>query len=127
MAFVDLAEWVRDIFYRVGTYYISADATSPALLRGGTWTQLSAGTFITAAGTDYPTNSTGGAARIMLTDVQIPGSFWTSSKRPYPGELQLLFNAGENYGIACSPDSAPISTVENRPPYIAAYIWKRTA
>ena len=48
--------------YPVGAIYISTTSTSPATLFGGTWTQLSAGQFLIAAGSsDYKAGDTGGS------------------------------------------------------------------
>lgn len=125
MAAINLADWIRDKFYRVGTYYISSNGTSPASLWGGSWTQIGAGTFITAAGSGYTVNSGGGAATVALGHDQVPGSLWSASARNRSGEIKALFSQGASYGINSVPGAASYAH-ENRPPYIAAYIWRRT-
>ena len=57
--------------YPVGAYYMSSDSTSPAVLFGGTWTQIQ-NRFIYAAGSGYSVNSTGGSATKTLVTDNIP-------------------------------------------------------
>ena len=57
--------------YPVGAYYMSSDSTSPAVLFGGTWTQIQ-NRFIYAAGSGYSVNSTGGSATKTLSTDNIP-------------------------------------------------------
>lgn len=57
--------------YPVGAYYMSSDSTSPAVLFGGTWTQIQ-NRFIFAAGSGYSVNSTGGSATKTLVKDNIP-------------------------------------------------------
>lgn len=57
--------------YPVGAYYMSSDSTSPAVLFGGTWTQIQ-NRFIYAAGPGYSVNSTGGSAKKTLVTDNIP-------------------------------------------------------
>ena len=55
--------------YPVGSFYFSANATSPATLFGGTWEQLEQGRVLLSQGTNYPAGSTGGEATHTLTVV----------------------------------------------------------
>lgn len=57
--------------YPVGSYYMSSNSTSPAVLFGGTWTQIQ-NRFIYAAGSGYPVNSTGGSATKSLSTDNLP-------------------------------------------------------
>ena len=61
-------DWGTNIGHPVGSVYMSADATSPATLFGGTWAAIGAGTFLVAAGTDYEAGSTGGSATHTLRE-----------------------------------------------------------
>lgn len=57
--------------YPVGSIYISASATSPATLFGGSWTRIE-DSFLLAAGSSYEAGSTGGEAAHVLTNAEIP-------------------------------------------------------
>ncbi len=57
-----LTEDIPLLAYPVGAVYKSRYSTSPAMLFGGTWSAIPAGTFLVAAGTGYAAGSTGGAA-----------------------------------------------------------------
>ena len=49
-----------DTIYPIGSIYMSVNATSPAVLFGGTWEQIQ-DTFLLAAGTNYTGGDTGGS------------------------------------------------------------------
>jgi microcystin-dependent protein len=58
--------------YPVGSIYISAAATNPRTLFGGTWTRIQ-GKFLLGASSSHAAGSTGGAETVTLTAAQIPG------------------------------------------------------
>lgn len=60
-----------DYIYPVGSIYMSVNATSPANLFGGSWTQLK-DRFLLGAGSTYTGGSTGGAATHKLTVAEMP-------------------------------------------------------
>lgn len=62
---------IVDIIYPVGSIYITASATSPAVLFGGTWTQIK-DRFLLAAGSTYKAEATGGAATHKITTEEMP-------------------------------------------------------
>lgn len=130
--------------YPVGSLYMSAKATSPASLFGGTWERIK-DRFILAAGDTYAAGSTGGEASVALSLENIP-SF----------EAAIYVNGNPSYPIGCWDDGnrfhgfkasvagagfigdmeqdiraryinnavKPISTV---PPYTTVCVWKRIA
>ena len=120
--------------FRVGGIYITADDTSPEDIWPGTeWTAIAAGTFLTAAGEGYAVNSTGGAASVALTVSEMAehnhlvstyvGSY-TGSGLYVPGiEGSTL---GYLFGSATTSAGGG-EAHENRPPYLAVYMWMRTA
>lgn len=131
--------WVSllDIIYPVGSYYFSVSSTSPANIVGGTWNAIEAGRFICAAGDGYSANSTGGASEVALKEAEMP-----KHRHVFDSISRYTTNnnaaAGVGYGMADGYDnghSGNYSTSytgsgephENRPPYIAAYIWKRVS
>ena len=170
--------------YPVGAYYMSSDSTSPAVLFGGTWTQIQ-NRFIYAAGSGYSVNSTGGSAtKTLVTDnipshshscgsagshthtrgtMNITGTFGTGSDTPslyrddtsgafynsgtngnkYGGSntindrtSKVTLDASRNWSGATSSDGSHAHTIGSTgkgtafdvmPPYIVAYVWRRTA
>lgn len=60
-----------DYIYPIGSIYMSVNATSPANLFGGSWTQLK-DRFLLGAGSAYTAGSTGGAATHKLTVAEMP-------------------------------------------------------
>ena len=164
--------------YPVGAYYMSSDSTSPAVLFGGTWTQIQ-NRFIFAAGSGYSVNSTGGSAtKTLVTDnipshshscgsagshthtrgtMNITGSAPTdvSANSGYSGAMyygggitassassednkafKINFDASRNCSGATSSNGSHSHTIGSTgkgtafdvmPPYIVAYVWRRTA
>ena len=138
--------------YPVGAIYISGVSTSPAALFGGTWEQikgrfllgtganeanstnkwgaLSAGAYNAAAG------ETGGAAQITLTTAQMPTHSHLFERIPI---TEPEMTTGGNYYAEQSTTVGSLVKTQttypagegkahsNMPPYLAVYIWQRTA
>lgn len=157
VAVLDNAGWVYyrtpvDLIYPVGSIYMSINATNPKELFGGTWEQIQ-GRFLLGMSSSYPAGSTGGEATHTLTTSEIPyhnhdigqkgntsmvlptnvaiddsshsqyvtileggNSGWYKSSVAWGGEIATR-NQTSPYGQAHN----------NMPPYLAVYIWKRTA
>lgn len=123
---------------------MSVNNTDPGTLFGGTWTRIQ-DCFLLAAGTTYAAGSTGGEAAHTLNVNEIPSH-----------EGHLHSNTGSPTGTGTAPSkylqvmsdygSAPRGWLDfgqeyypagesrgggqahnNMPPYLAVYIWKRTA
>ena len=121
--------------YPVGAFYISATATSPRTVFGfGTWTQIK-DRFILAAGDAYPAASSGGESEVTLTTTQMPAH---NHGLPHPndgGDIAAPIayfaesNATKTFGaVACySNNTGGGEAHNNMPPYLAAYVWQRTA
>ena len=127
---------VAQLVYPVGAIYMSTVETNPSTLFGfGTWERIQ-DTFLLAAGSTYSAGSTGGEATHTLTEGEIPAHRHIIT---YP-------NAGGPYGDAaigypessgttktwmaemCKTESVGGGTAHNNmPPYLAVYVWKRTA
>lgn len=117
--------------YPVGAIYLSVTDVNPAALFGGTWERI-VGRFLLGADSTYAAGSTGGEAAHTLTVDEMPRHnheidnlnasgnstpFMTvqaQEKKGYGGNVQTMFAGG---GKAHN----------NLPPYLAVYIWKRTA
>lgn len=153
-------EWMRYLsaleIYPVGAIYISAAATSPASLFGGTWEQiqniflLAAGSYYAngaMGGTDYHQHQYGlqygafygdlamegaayGAAGLLSygagNAVSITGGGWRS------GSQNFTINGGSEWSNkTVTADTyqmaANTSYASNMPPYLAVYMWKRVS
>lgn len=140
-----------DLIYPIGRIIYTTNAANPSTyLGGGTWTQIE-DVFLLAAGNTYAAGSTGGEAEHTLTDSEIPmhshptynGSGWayfevhrsgtaartqvaaSSSSGKYTftattsSDIQWPYNA--------SGTSGGDEPHNNMPPYLAVYVWTRTA
>lgn len=166
--------------YPVGSYYMSSNSTSPAVLFGGTWTQIQ-NRFIFAAGSGYSVNSTGGSETKTLSVANLPahshscgsagshthtrgsmnitGTFRSTDmgdreyasgafsdatspnhKDPARGDggtdTVVTFNAQNSWSGETSSNGSHQHSIGNTgsgtafnsmPPYIVAYVWRRTA
>lgn len=117
--------------YPVGAIYLSVTDVNPAALFGGTWERIG-GRFLLGADSTYAAGSTGGEAAHSLTIDEMPkhnheidnlnasGSttpFMTvqaQDKKGFGGNVQTMYAGGGKVH-------------NNMPPYLAVYIWKRTA
>lgn len=128
--------------YPVGSIYISYSSTSPATLFGGSWTQLTAGRFLVAAGTGYTLTSTGGEATVTLTESQMPAHRHLEyiesdgAARPINSSYGLgsssygynLKGSGNSSASGMLTESTGGSAAHNNlPPYMAVNMWRRTA
>lgn len=123
--------------YPVGAIYISTVATNPKTLFGfGTWEQIQ-DRFLLAAGSSYAAGATGGAATHTLTVNEMPAhthvvsnyasSVGWSGNSP---SKSYLNNTNDGYVGTNNPASKSTgggAAHNNMPPYLAVYIWKRTA
>lgn len=122
-----------DVVYPVGAVYISMNQTSPQTLFGGTWTQIQ-GRFLIGASTAYPAGSTGGEATHTLTASEIPNHTHTFK---YTGQsvttgvnsIRLYQAASNQYNAYSGGQSSNCGgqAHNNLPPYMAVYMWTRTA
>ena len=142
--------------YPVGSIYISTVSTNPATLFGfGTWEAMPAGRVLLAQGksswgTTYNAGSTGGEATHQLTVGELPQHTHTASTNTTGSHAHTYrtFYGTTGYGPDGSSDrEKTINTGSsgnhthtvtinntgsnqahnNLQPYIAVYIWKRTA
>lgn len=135
-----------DYIYPIGSIYMSVNATSPANFFGGSWTQLK-DRFLLGAGSTYTAGSTGGAATHKLTVAEMPShnhSFkdgshtflWGQNKTNNVYLNNASAVAGKTPGNSAmtsqniwnsTNSSGNTSAHNNMPPYLAVYMWKRTA
>lgn len=138
---------IFDLIYPVGSVYISANNTDPGTLFGGTWDRIK-DTFLLSAGDTYAAGSTGGEAAHTLTTDEMPSHSHFQqhqSDTSYVGVHVKNYNSGGSIqGVQPSngtrrnniaDPSTRVPTVatgggqahNNLPPYLAVYVWKRTA
>lgn len=120
--------------YPVGSIYMSLSSTDPKTLFGGTWERLK-DRFLLAAGAKYSVGATGGEATHTLTKDEMP------SHNHYAAVSGGTDSYGQNRTAISSfaiktqgySDSSTIFATgggdahNNMPPYLAVYMWKRTA
>lgn len=117
--------------YPVGAIYLSVTDANPAALFGGTWERIG-GRFLLGADSTYAAGSTGGEAAHTLTVDEMPKHnhdvdnlnasgnatpFMTvqaQDKKGFGGNVKTMYAGGNQ------PHN-------NLPPYLAVYMWRRTA
>ena len=140
--------------YPVGSIYMSVNSTSPATLFGGTWAAIE-GRFLLAAGGDYSAGDIGGEAEHTLTEAELPvmhktmvfRKFYTENFANYYNVHIATGSEGTtNEDISANVSGPRVSSAineqkaqkvsinigggeahNNMPPYLAVYVWKRTA
>ena len=127
--------------YPVGSIYQTTSSTfNPQTAWGGTWERIK-DRFLLAAGTAYAGGSTGGEATHKLTAQEMPSHTHTmyvnndgssSSWSPTAGEYLIkpdgVTTSKKNYQAKLAQNGAGGDQAHNNmPPYLAVYIWKRTA
>ena len=151
----DLKAEFLNVAYPVGSIYMSVNSTSPATLFGGTWEQLK-DRFLVGAGSGYAANATGGSStHSHLYGLKMGGYFGetalaestnaglvhyaannaTSIKTIKSGSTSSLDHtlnssvtgSSTTKGCTTYTQTANASYASTLPPYLAVYIWKRTA
>ena len=130
-----------DNVYPVGSIYMSVNSANPSTLFGGTWQRIQ-GRFLFAADSAHAAGSTGGEETHKLTASEIPDhkhsiNFYkncvpskgvSDSVAIYPAygypEGDYKRYPYEEYTSTMQGGDQPHN---NMPPYLAVYIWKRTA
>ena len=127
-----------DLIYPIGSIYMSVNSVKPSALFGGTWEQIQ-DRFLLASGSSYSAGSTGGEASHTLTIDEMPKHNHQSLKWMSGDGSSFGVNDSGNgtfrmsYTMASSDDSIYTGYKgenvphNNMPPYLAVYVWKRTA
>lgn len=108
---------------------MSVNATNPATLFGGTWEQIK-DRFLLAAGDAYTSGSTGGEAQHTLTVDEMPAhSHLTGIQSNACGYIDGGSSAVVHFDPSgrSTANSGGNQPHNNMPPYLAVYMWKRTA
>lgn len=139
---------VRDIMFPVGSIVQYTDASiDPGALIGGTWERIQ-GKFLLAADSTHAIGSTGGSETVSLTTANLPAhrhlvmnsnaatATPTGSNTLARYDRSFGSREGEYYNLNANGNEANWGQTnavgsgtahDNMPPYIAVYIWKRTA
>lgn len=132
-------EKLRDQMYPVGSLYFSTKSTSPATIYGGSWERYAQGRTLVSvkeSDTDFTAGKTGGEKTHVLTVDEMP------KHRHRVGKFATMQGGGswfgtDKIGSSQSNDAAVDDGYteytgggdahNNLPPYIAVYMWRRTA
>ena len=134
---------ILDAVYPIGSIYMSVNSTSPATLFGGTWSQLK-DKFLLGCGDTYSNGAIGGEATHTLSVNEMPSH--RHILKYNGGELLQLLSPNNTEGAGFWADGYGSNTTgkttgyalytgsvgnteshNNMPPYLAIYMWKRTA
>lgn len=130
-----------DQIYPVGSIYITANATNPSVLFGGTWEQLK-GKFLVgvdSSDTDFKiVEKTGGEKTHILTVDEIPPHdhifyYNTNSEGQASGKSvaarssasNVIQQNGDYTFYSWTQESGGGQAHNNLPPYMTVYMWKR--
>lgn len=100
-----------DAIYPVGSIYLSTRSTNPGTFIGGTWSRIQ-GRFLIGASSTYTAGSTGGAASHKHYKADSGGS---------------LQNTDQAAGSWVVSNTNNVGSASSLPPYLAVYMWERTA
>ena len=129
--------------YPIGSIYLSVNSTSPSTFIGGTWERIK-DRFLLAAGDSYAAGSTGGEAQHTLSSEEMPlhrhrllkENGWSEGDQT-PGMSHATpesFTAhadavrdNKYYWQSYTEFEGGSYPHNNMPPYLAVYMWVRTA
>lgn len=129
-----LSSLILEAVYPVGSIYMSVNSTSPATLFGGTWEAIQGKFLLGAYGNTYKAGSTGGEAAHTLTESEMPNHkhiiWFPNDGGEQSAEIGYPDTGSKNTYYAEASKTSGIgggAAHNNMPPYLAVYIWKRTA
>ena len=114
--------------YPIGSIYISTNNASPASLLGGTWEKIR-DKFLLSESDTISAGSTGGEATHTLTVDEMPSH--THNTPVKSGSYITMDGSGNTWVPIYNNDYVGYTgsgqAHNNMPPYLAVYMWKRTA
>jgi len=141
-----------NLFYPVGSIYTSTVATNPGTLLGfGTWSAFGAGRMLISQDATYPAGTTGGSATTTLITANLPSHSHSitdpththttafsyvsnSATGPFdanasgtPANIFKNTIDSASTGITGTNATGSGTAVTTISPYIAVYMWQRTA
>lgn len=134
MATLKISQEILNIIYPVGSIYMSTNSTNPSTLFGGTWKQIK-DRFLLACGDSYSNGVTGGEAYVTLNQNNLPASLGTIRIHDENAQVQSKYIDGlqmawtNKWRDSIDNLYNPLAQVahNNMPPYLAVYMWYRTA
>lgn len=133
-----LSSLILEAVYPVGSIYISANNTSPQTLFGGTWEAIE-GKFLLGQSSAHKAGSTGGEENHTLTAGEMPKHTHLMYSGNSGGPEQWEPDGGSYLVDSVTQDKTTWWALlgmdyagggaahNNMPPYLAVYMWKRTA
>ena len=133
---VDTATLV-DLFYPIGSIYMSTDTTNPQSRFTGTYWLPIYNRFLLGAGDTYKAGTMGGEATHTLTRSEIPNHYHDeylgndggsdSAPSGYSGWPNAAYTSNKTWWAPGSKTSAAggDGAHNNMPPYLAVYMWRR--
>lgn len=133
---VDTATLV-DLFYPIGSIYMSTDTTNPQSRFTGTYWLPIYNRFLLGAGDTYKAGTMGGEATHTLTRYEIPSHYHDeylgndggsdSAPSGYSGWPNIAYVSHKTWWATGSKTSAAggDGAHNNMPPYLAVYMWRR--
>lgn len=133
---VDTATLV-DLFYPIGSIYMSTDTTNPQSRFTGTYWLPIYNRFLLGAGDTYKAGTMGGEATHTLTRSEIPSHYHDeylgndggsdSAPSGYSGWPNIAYTSNKTWWTTGSKTSAAggDGAHNNMPPYLAVYMWRR--
>lgn len=133
---VDTATLV-DLFYPIGSIYMSTDTTNPQSRFTGTYWLPIYNRFLLGAGDTYKAGTMGGEATHTLTRSEIPSHYHDeyvgndggsdSAPSGYSGWPNIAYISNKTWWVTGSKTSAAggDGAHNNMPPYLAVYMWRR--
>lgn len=136
--------------YPVGSIYMSVNNVNPSTLFGGTWKQIK-DKFLLSCGDVYTAGTTGGEATHTLTTNEMPQHTHIQNAHSHTQNYHTWYNDASNYdarlasssggyhgmagtygyatqaATAVNQNTGGSQAHNNMPPYLAVYMWKRTA
>ena len=136
-----LVDKMLDRMYPVDSIYISTNSTSPASLYGGSWERYGAGRALISSSdtdSDFTAGTTGGSKThnhnpgTLSAQVSLFGQNTVVRRVSIPSFKGDVRHVGDiyggsfdsNWGAAIVGHSDDASSME---PYVAVYVWRRTA
>lgn len=135
-----LKEITSDALFPIGAIYMSVSDISPASFIGGTWERIQ-DTFLLAAGSTYSAGSKGGKDTYIIDYANLPQGSLQVFKNQNSGSVYVsgtkylaLSAQSSEYIIAERMEASKLGynisssqPIDNKPPYLAVYMWKRIA